>query len=180
MPRPHLSRHFVALPLVFSRILCPDASAPVAVKTSELSEFLSAYYSCAKPNGAFYLKMRRPVKGNPWATAWQEFWRAYAQRKVWVSIKFLSAKFGLTPLPQKGPKWGRTVQTSRKSSNWHFFGGGGANAILWTKRFYGHLGVSECSKRVWSLTYYLDTTTAVKLITKNHLNNIFFSKQLLL
>ena len=44
-------------------------------------------------------------------------------RKVWVSIKFLFAKFGFTPPPP-----GKA---------------GGGDAISWTKRFYGHLGVSD-------------------------------------
>ena len=62
-------------------------------------------------------------------------------RKVWVSIKFFSAKFGFSPgftpppSPGKGPKCG-------KSSKLTLFLGG-VEAILWTKRFYGHLGVSE-------------------------------------
>ena len=62
------------------------------------------------------------------------------------ATKFLSAKFGLPPPPppEKGPKWEKTVQISGKSSKLTLFpGGGGENAILWTKRFYGHLGVSE-------------------------------------
>ena len=51
-------------------------------------------------------------------------------RKVWVSIKFLSARFGFTP-PQKGPKEGTTVQISIKSSKVTLFPGGNAT------RFYG-------------------------------------------
>ena len=76
-------------------------------------------------------------------------------RKVWVSIKFLSAKFGFTPPPpppEKGPEeWGKTVQINRKSSKLTHFRGGGGNAILWTKRVYGHLGVSDFGVSTWPL-----------------------------
>ena len=46
--------------------------------------------------------------------------------------------FVLPPPPEKGSKWGHTVEISRKSSKLALFPGGG-NAILWTKRFYAHL-----------------------------------------
>ena len=64
-------------------------------------------------------------------------------RKVWVSIKFLSAKFGFPPPPPKrAQNEEKLLQISIKSSKLALFPGGG-DAILWTKRFYGHLGVSE-------------------------------------
>ena len=61
-------------------------------------------------------------------------------RKDWVSIKFLSAEFGLPPPPpEKGPEWGKTVLIILKSSKLTLFprgGGGGRNfmdkTILWT------------------------------------------------
>ena len=46
------------------------------------------------------------------------------------------------PLEDTCTIWGKTVQISTESSKLTLFRGGG-NAILWTKRFYGHLGVSE-------------------------------------
>ena len=46
----------------------------------------------------------------------------YIIRKVWVSIKFLSAKFGLTLPPEKVPKLYKSVENLQ---NWHFFPGGG-------------------------------------------------------
>ena len=49
-------------------------------------------------------------------------------RKVWVSIKFLSAKFGLPP-PLKGPKMRKTVQISRKSSKLTLFPGGAGTQL---------------------------------------------------
>ena len=68
----------------------------------------------------------------------------YWFRKVWVSIKF-------TPPPRgKGPKWGKTIQISRKSSKLTVFLAGGGNAIVWTKRFYGHLGVSD-----WCILFHV-------------------------
>ena len=54
-------------------------------------------------------------------------------RKIWFP----------PPPPRKGPKWEKTVQISMKSSKLTLFWGGGGNAILWTKQFYGHLGVSD-------------------------------------
>ena len=53
-------------------------------------------------------------------------------RKAWMSIKFLSAKFGFKPPPEKGPEWGRTVQISIKSSKSTLLGGGGGEM-----QFYG-------------------------------------------
>ena len=66
-------------------------------------------------------------------------------RKVWVSIKFLSAKFGVTPPPPKRAQNEKKLYKSVENPQIrHFFrGGGGGNSILWTKRFYGHLGVSD-------------------------------------
>ena len=67
-------------------------------------------------------------------------------RKVWVSIKVLSAKFGFPP-PPKGPKMRKNCTNQYKILKIDTFsGGGGGNAILWTKRFYGHVGVSEIKK----------------------------------
>ena len=66
-------------------------------------------------------------------------------RKVRVSIKFLSAKFVFTPPPpRKGPKMRKNCTNRYKILKIDTFsGGGGWTAILWAKRFYGHLGVSE-------------------------------------
>ena len=86
--------------------------------------------------------------------AYPELWGKLARtspnvlriRKLWESIKLkcLSAKFGFTDPPEKSQKWGKTVQISRRSSKLTLFpGGGGGDAILWTTRFHGHLGVSE-------------------------------------
>ena len=53
-------------------------------------------------------------------------------RKVWVSMKFLSAKFGFTPSRKRR----KTVQIIRNPQNSHFFWAGGRNfmdkTILWT------------------------------------------------
>ena len=88
-----------------------------------------------------------------WVTSSKPIDRHFATKnplhvwKVWASIKILVRKFGFTPPPpKKGPKWGKTVQISIKSSKLTLFRGGG-DAVLWTKRFYGHLGVSEL--HVW-------------------------------
>ena len=59
-----------------------------------------------------------------------------------MSIKFLSAKFGLTPpRPKRAKNEEKVHKLQEDSQNWHSFRGG--NAILWTKWFYGHLGVSD-------------------------------------
>ena len=55
-------------------------------------------------------------------------------RKIW---------FYPPPPTEKRPKWGKTVQISIIFKIETFSGGGAGNAILWKKRFYGHLGVSE-------------------------------------
>ena len=61
--------------------------------------------------------------------------------------KTLVRKFWLYPPPPpppgKGSKWGKTVQISRKSSKLALLRRGGGNAILWTIRFYRHLGLPE-------------------------------------
>ena len=51
-------------------------------------------------------------------------------RKIWFYAPF-----------RKGPNMRKNC---RKSSKLILFPGGRGNTILWTKRFYGHLGVSEC------------------------------------
>ena len=57
---------------------------------------------------------------------------AWYIREVWVSIKFLSAKFGFTPPPEKGPKWGINCTNQYKILKIDAFSGGGAG-----KPFYG-------------------------------------------
>ena len=52
--------------------------------------------------------------------------------KVWVSIKFLSAKFGFTPPPRKGPKLRKNCTNQYKILKLTLFPGGGGGA-----RFYG-------------------------------------------
>ena len=59
-------------------------------------------------------------------------------RKVWVSIKFLSAKFGVTPPPpRKGPKMRKNCTNQYKILKIDTFSGGGKRdcmdkTILWT------------------------------------------------
>ena len=54
-------------------------------------------------------------------------------RKVWVSIKFLSAKFGFTPPPREGPKMRKNCTSVENPQNLHTFRGGGVgNAIVRT------------------------------------------------
>ena len=55
---------------------------------------------------------RRRLQRLPTPCNWEGQVRAGLIRKVWVSIKFLSAKFGLTPHPRKGPKM-RTNSTNQ-------------------------------------------------------------------
>ena len=79
--------------------------------------------------------------------------------KVWVSIKFLSAKFGFTPpAPEQSPKSGNTVQISRKSSKLTLFLGGGEEkrnvmdkTMSWTSgRF-----PDTAKLRIWTLRFWV-------------------------
>ena len=62
--------------------------------------------------------------------------------------KFLSAKFGFPPPPPKRARNEENCTNLYKILKIYTFSGeggrgGGGNAILWTKRFYGHLGVTS-------------------------------------
>ena len=85
------------------------------------------------------LEAAKETKGPFLGTFWAQC------RKVWVSIKFLSVKFGFAPPPaRKRPKMRKNCTNQYKTpSRLTLFRGGVWNAILWTKRFYGHLGVSD-------------------------------------
>ena len=87
------------------------------------------------------LKMKVPERQNPGALL-----RTPKIRKVWVSIKFFSAKFGFTPPPpkkKKGPKMRKHCTSQQKIPKIDTFSGGGGGRKFMEKRFGGHLGVSE-------------------------------------
>ena len=77
----------------------------------------------------------------------------HKHQKVWVSIKFLSVKFGFAPPPppRKRAQNEETVQISRKSSTLTLFRGGAGNAFYGQNDFYRQLGVSESINRNSSL-----------------------------
>ena len=56
-------------------------------------------------------------------------------RKIWF--------YPTPPPPKRAQNEEKLYKLLEKSSKLTLFRGGGGNAILWTKRFYGHLGVSD-------------------------------------
>ena len=69
---------------------------------------------------------------------------AYSIQKSLGVHKILVRKIWFYPPPprKRAQKEEKLYKSVENPQSWHFFGGGG-DAILWTKRFYGHLGVSE-------------------------------------
>ena len=63
-------------------------------------------------------------------------------RKVWVSIKFLSAKFGFTPPPERAQNEEKLYKSVENLKIDTFFGGG---MQFYGQGFYGRLGVSDLS-----------------------------------
>ena len=72
-------------------------------------------------------------------------------RNVWVSIKFLSAKFGFTP-PPKGPKMRKNCTNQKKILEIDTFSGGGETQLygqndfmdIWAFLTYGNYCVAFC------------------------------------
>ena len=87
-------------------------------------------------------------------------------------MKFLSAKFGFTP-PEKGPKWGKTLQIGRKSSKLTLLRGGGGET-----GFYGQNDFMD----IWAFLIlktlaicapkYPPAAKAVRRLAKNVTNNV--------
>ena len=51
-------------------------------------------------------------------------------RKVWASLKFVSAKFGFTPTPRKGPKLRKNCTNQYKILKIDTFSGGGGRNFM--------------------------------------------------
>ena len=74
--------------------------------------------------------------------------QAFSQRSLGVHKILVRKNRVSSPPPEKGPKFGKNCTNQYKILKIDTFsGGGGGNAILWTKRFYGHLGVSDFRER---------------------------------
>ena len=114
----------------------------VAVTDFSYSGVNSGVFRCRSCNSAWvFLRVRNIRKGLELVDTKYYLQRKF--RKVWVSINSCPQNLVLPPPPpQTGPKMKKNCTNQYKILKIVTFCGGG-EAILWTKRFYGHLGVSE-------------------------------------